>query len=67
VTPPAPRDPAPFRIDPAEAFTALPPEMQTVLLRVAGVLASIDFGTVLIVVQDSRVVQIETAEKFRLR
>jgi hypothetical protein len=38
-----------------------------VLLKVAEVLRRIEFGTVLLVVQDSRVVQIELAEKFRLR
>jgi hypothetical protein len=38
-----------------------------VLLKVAEVLRRIDFGTVLLVVQDGKVVQIELAEKFRLR
>lgn len=38
-----------------------------VLLRVRDSLRSIRFGTVLIVVQDGTVVQIETAEKIRLR
>jgi hypothetical protein len=36
-------------------------------LRVAAILRQIRFGTVLIVVQDGKVVQIETAEKYRLR
>jgi hypothetical protein len=35
--------------------------------RVRDSLRSIRFGTVLIVVQDGKVVQIETAEKIRLR
>ena len=37
------------------------------LRRVRDSLRSIRFGTVLIVVQDGKVVQIETAEKIRLR
>lgn len=43
------------------------PQELDVLLRVRDSLRSISFGTVLIVVQDGRVVQIETAEKIRLR
>lgn len=42
-------------------------EEREVLLRVAEILRRIDFGTVLLVVQDGKVVQIELAEKFRLR
>ena len=38
-----------------------------VIRRVRGSLRSIRFGTVLIVVQHGKVVQIETAEKIRLR
>ena len=38
-----------------------------VIRRVRDSLRSIRFGTVLIVVQDGKVVQIETAEKIRLR
>ncbi|MGZ8637184.1 MAG: DUF2292 domain-containing protein [Actinomycetota bacterium] len=37
------------------------------MLRVADVLRSVRFGSVLLVVQDGRVVQIEMAEKIRLR
>jgi hypothetical protein len=37
------------------------------LLRVAELVRSIRFGNVVITVQDGVVVQIETAEKFRLR
>jgi hypothetical protein len=37
-----------------------------VLLRVGIMLRRLRFGTVLLVVQDGKVVQIETAEKFRL-
>jgi hypothetical protein len=42
-------------------------EEQAVLARVGTVLRRISFGTVSLVVQDGRVVQIEMAEKFRLR
>ncbi len=38
-----------------------------VLLRVADLLRKVRFGSVLIVVQDGKVVQIEMAEKIRLR
>ncbi len=50
-----------------DPFDALDDEQRDVLLKVAGVLARIEFGTVLLVVQDGKVVQIEMAEKFRLR
>ncbi|MBI2237357.1 MAG: YezD family protein [Actinobacteria bacterium] len=42
-------------------------EERQILLRVAAILRRIDFGTVLLIVQDGKVVQIEMAEKFRLR
>jgi hypothetical protein len=42
-------------------------EERIVLARVADVLRRINFGTVVLVVQDGKVVQIEMAEKFRLR
>jgi len=45
----------------------VPADELEVLLRVASILRQIRFGTVLIVVQDGKVVQIETAEKYRLR
>ena len=51
----------------ADAFAALSPEEQQVLLKVAEILKRLQFGTVLLVVQDGKVVQIEMAEKFRLR
>jgi hypothetical protein len=38
-----------------------------VLAKVADVIRKTTFGTVLLVIQDGRVVQIEAAEKFRLR
>ena len=42
-------------------------EEKRVLANVAGILRRIKFGTVVLVVQDGKVVQIEMAEKFRLR
>jgi hypothetical protein len=42
-------------------------EERRVLANVAGILRKIKFGTVVLVVQDGKVVQIEMAEKFRLR
>jgi hypothetical protein len=42
-------------------------EERQVLKNVAGILRRIKFGTVVLVVQDGKVVQIEMAEKFRLR
>lgn len=41
-------------------------EEQEVLVKVAAILRRLRFGTVLLVVQDGKVVQIEMAEKFRL-
>jgi hypothetical protein len=49
------------------ALDDLSEEERGVLIRVAKVLRRIQFGTVLLVVQDGKVVQIELAEKFRLR
>ena len=49
------------------SFEALSEEERAVLLRVAEVLRKLKFGTVLLVVQDGKVVQIEMAEKIRLR
>ena len=42
-------------------------EERAVLLKVADILRKIEFGTVVLVIQDGKVVQIEMAEKFRLR
>jgi hypothetical protein len=52
---------------PVEGVDDLSEEERAVLLKVAEVLRRIDFGTVLLTVQDGKVVQIELAEKFRLR
>jgi hypothetical protein len=53
-------------LEPAGSDRVSPQELE-VLLRVRDSLRSIRFGTVLIVVQDGTVMQIETAEKIRLR
>jgi hypothetical protein len=45
----------------------LTPEEQQVLARVAEIIRKINYGTVVLVIQDGKVVQIEMAEKFRLR
>jgi hypothetical protein len=50
-----------------ETPEGLSDEERAILLRVVEVLRKISYGTVLLVVQDGKVVQIETAEKFRLR
>jgi hypothetical protein len=49
------------------AGLALTDEEKLVLARVADILRKIQFGTVVLVVQDGKVVQVEMAEKFRLR
>ena len=48
---------------PVESANDLSDEETMVLLRVAEVLRRIEFGTILVVVQDGRVIQIEMAEK----
>jgi hypothetical protein len=53
--------------EPGLAEIDLTDEERVVLARVAEVLRRINFGTVVLVVQDGKVVQIEMAEKFRLR
>jgi hypothetical protein len=45
----------------------LTPEERQVVARVIAILRRLRFGTVLLIVQDGKVVQIEMAEKFRLR
>lgn len=51
---------------PAE-FEPLTQEEQAVILEVVRLLRRLRYGTVLLVVQDGKVVQIEMAEKIRLR
>jgi hypothetical protein len=54
---------------PSERLDALDlsEEERVVLAKVADTLRRIKFGTVVLVIQDGKVVQIEMAEKFRLR
>jgi hypothetical protein len=49
------------------AELSLTDEEKLVLAKVADILRKIQFGTVVLVVQDGKVVQVEMAEKFRLR
>ncbi|MGZ8606283.1 MAG: YezD family protein [Actinomycetota bacterium] len=51
----------------ATGLETLSDEERAVLLKVVEVLRKINYGTVLLVVQDGKVVQIEMAEKIRLR
>jgi hypothetical protein len=46
---------------------ALSDDEKAVLAKVGVILRRLSFGTVVLVVQDGKVVQIEMAEKFRLR
>jgi hypothetical protein len=46
---------------------ALSEDERRILEEVVRVLRRINFGTILLIVQDGKVVQIEMAEKFRLR
>jgi hypothetical protein len=46
---------------------ALSEEERHILGQVIEVLRRINYGTILLIVQDGKVVQIEMAEKFRLR
>lgn len=50
-----------------EGLSSLSDEEAEVMARVVEILRKISYGTVVIVVQDGKVVQIEVAEKFRLR
>jgi hypothetical protein len=56
--------PEPSRPQPADDLSD---EEREVLLKVVEILRRLEYGTVLLVVQDGKVVQIEMAEKFRLR
>jgi len=49
------------------ASLELTEEERLVLAKVAGIVRRINYGTVVLVIQDGKVVQIEMAEKFRLR
>ena len=50
-----------------DQLATLTDEQRAVLVRVADIVQRIAFGTVVLVIQDGKVVQIEMAEKFRLR
>jgi hypothetical protein len=50
-----------------EEFPPLTQDEQEVIVQVVRLLRKVRFGTVLLVVQDGKVVQIEMAEKIRLR
>ena len=54
---------------PAEVlrFAALPEDRRRLLLHVSELLGEIAYGNVVIVLQDGKVIQIETSEKIRLR
>jgi hypothetical protein len=48
-------------------YAGLDPARRALLLHVDELLEEIAFGTVVIVLQDGKVIQIETSEKIRLR
>jgi hypothetical protein len=50
-----------------ERLAELTDDERLVLAKVADIIQKIKFGTVVLVIQDGKVVQIEMAEKFRLR
>jgi hypothetical protein len=50
-----------------ERLADLTDDERLVLAKVADIVKKIKFGTVVLVIQDGKVVQIEMAEKFRLR
>ena len=60
-------DPATPEAAPSDRLATLSDEEQDVLVRVAEIVRKIQYGTVVLVIQDGKVVQIEMAEKFRLR
>jgi hypothetical protein len=53
--------------EPTPDLTDFSAAEQEILARVGSVMRRIRFGTVQLVVQDGKVVQIDLAEKFRLR
>lgn len=48
-------------------FAALSSDQRNLLMHVSELLGEITFGAVVIVLQDGKVIQIETSEKIRLR
>jgi hypothetical protein len=69
----APTEPAaesaaePTSVDVQAKIATLSDEERAVLAKVAEIVRKIRYGTVVLVIQDGKVVQIEMAEKFRLR
>jgi hypothetical protein len=60
--------PLPSEIPPEVVrYAALDEELRLLLLHVHDLLDSIPYGTVVLVMQDGKVIQIETSEKIRLR
>lgn len=51
----------------ARRFAELPSERRRLLLHMDELMSSIPFGTVVAVLQDGKVIQIETSEKIRFR
>ena len=67
-TPPFVAEPsARARSSPVARFAELDGELQRLLLNVADLVGSIEYGTVQIVLQDGEVIQLQTSEKIRLR
>jgi hypothetical protein len=50
-----------------DRLATLTAEEREILAKVADIVRKIQYGTVVLVIQDGKVVQIEMAEKFRLR
>ena len=48
-------------------FAGLLPEQRELLLHVHDLLGGIAYGTVVLVLQDGKVIQVETSEKIRLK
>jgi hypothetical protein len=48
-------------------FASLSPSQRELLLHVHDLLGDIAYGTVVLVLQDGKVIQVETSEKIRLR
>ena len=65
-TPPAPTH-GETSDEPEGSFAPITADEQEVVLQVVRLMRKVKFGTVLLVVQDGKVVQIEMAEKIRLR
>ena len=49
------------------AFAGLPVESRQLLLHLHRMIEQIRFGTVVIVLQDGKVIQVETSEKIRIK